>query len=39
MADTENKWNDDDDFDSDEDGDFGLDSGAHTKKKEEKPPT
>ena len=30
MADNENKWNDDDDFDSDDDGDFGLEAGHST---------
>jgi hypothetical protein len=29
MAD-ENKWNDDDDFDSDEDGAFGIEQGLET---------
>ena len=29
MADADNKWNDDDDFDS-EDGDFGLEMGHDT---------
>ena len=42
MANTENKWNDDDDFDSDEDDDFGIEhtpNGTKNKTKEEKKPS
>jgi len=30
MADKDNRWNDDDDFDSDDDGDFGIEQSNDT---------